>query len=263
MFVADEGDMAGAAFDGGEGRNTIRLSLWVPFWQVDEHHFWKINNRAGRLARNGEVVAKMSGFLDFDVHVKGPLSFVGSNLPETFNSTFLPPEEPLGSDPRHNWPLLMDMHGGDDVVVYYRGGPDSRFDGGEGTDRFSFADDRYNCFVLRCLPDEVFIDLSTGTLLHSYTEGREVQTHVLNFENVRWWSRADGTIRGTDGPNKIVTRLHKPGRDMSIHGMRGDDNLRSSLGKDVLIGGQGHDVADGGGGEFDRCRAEVRTHCEL
>jgi len=256
LFVFDEGDLYGAVFDGGEGRNTIGLSLWVPFNRPHEHHSWKINNRAptNRLVRDGRIVAVFAGFSDFDVQVKGPLTFVGSDLDEEFNSTFLPPEEPLGSDARHNWPLVLDMNGGDDVVVYYRGGRDSRFDGGDGVDRFSFAADSD--------PDQGFLDLSTGVLRHSRVDGPEVRSRAVNFENARWWSRADATIRGTDGPNKIVSRRHKPGRDMALYGGRGDDVLRGGLGEDVLVGGLGYDSADGQGGEFDHCVAEVRTHCE-
>ena len=93
LFISDEGDLSGAVFDGGEGRNTIGLSLWTPFNRPHEHHSWKINNRAptNRLVRDGQIVAVFAGFSDFDVRVKGPLTFVGSDLDEEFNSTFLAP----------------------------------------------------------------------------------------------------------------------------------------------------------------------------
>lgn len=31
VFISDKGDLSDGVFDGGEGRNTIALSLWVPF----------------------------------------------------------------------------------------------------------------------------------------------------------------------------------------------------------------------------------------
>jgi Ca2+-binding RTX toxin-like protein len=247
--------LSGVVLDGGEGSNLISLTLWSPLNRPDEHHSWKIDNRAGQMVRDGEVVARVSGFLDFDLQVKGPLRFVGSDLAETLDFTVLPPPEaPLGSDPvRRNWPLLLDMHGGDDEVAYSRGGPDSRFDGGDGTDRFSFWADWFPGTM-------VYLNLATGTLRY-IRGGPGAGTHVVGFENVRWWSGADATIIGTAGPNKIVTRLHSPDRDVIVHGKRGDDTMRTGDGKDILIGGRGHDVADGGA-RFDHCEAEVRTHCE-
>ena len=67
-------------------------------------------------------------------------------------------------------------------------------------------------------------------------------------------SRYDGG-RGAD----VVKGYHSPA---VIYGSGGNDHLTGSTGNDILIGGQGRDVADGSDG-FDRCRAEVLTHCEF
>ena len=253
LYIFDDtGDATGGQFIGGDDGDFVNLILWGDPWtDRDEHYSWKINNRAGRITRDGQLVALMSGFSEFDVSALGPMKFIGSDLPETIFSDMLPPEVPLGSQ-RTNWPRVWSMHGGDDVVGYNEGGADSRFEGGEGTDRFSFIGP-YDS-------KEASLNLASGALRYNFL-GSVIATQAVGFENVRWWSGADATIIGTGGPNKIVTRGQDPRRDMAVYGKGGDDILRTGLGKDVLIGGQGHDSADGGGG-FDRCKAEVRTHCE-
>lgn len=201
----------------------------------------------------------MRGFTYFDRYTRGPFRFIGSELSEIVTSDALGPELPLGHKNRQ-WPVVLEMGGGDDVVLYFRGGTRSRFDGGAGTDRFSFAgglDPNYR----QAKPIEGFLDLATGELRYSRVGRADIQTSAVGFENVRWWSGADARIEGTDGPNKIVARGREPDRRLTIHGRGGDDVLRGGWGDDVLIGGGGADVADGREGG-DRCSSEVRVRCE-
>jgi Ca2+-binding RTX toxin-like protein len=260
LGIRHEGASSGGFLDGGAGRNAVNYSLWTPFRRPNQHFHWRIDNQVGRLVRDGQVVAQLRGFADFNGHAKGPLKFIGSDLSETFDSVGLPPEEPLGTKQRWWQPLVVEMHGGDDVAVYHRGGSRSRFDGGDGTDGFSFAAGSSGDYP-SINPDKAFLDLSTGTIRYNRANGRGVDTRALGFENVRWRSRADAIVRGTHGPNAIVARRGQPGREMVIYGRRGDDTLRGGAGDDALVGGVGNDVADGRGGN-DRCSAELRAHCE-
>jgi RTX calcium-binding nonapeptide repeat (4 copies) len=246
------GDSSGSLVEGGPGRDSVVLQLW----DLERPYSWEIDTRSGRLTREGELVALLSGFSDFDsVQARGPLRFTGSDRPETFDSGSMPPPElPAGS--QLDWPVVVQMRGGNDVVRLRTSGADLRYNGGDGTDwfRFSASSDPL---------DRAFLDLATGALRYNGNGLERVRTRVANFENVRWWAlNGRATIEGTDGPNTIITQGGW-GRSegVDVYGKGGDDSLRGGLGYDTLVGGAGRDVADGGGG-IDRCRAEVRTHCE-
>jgi Ca2+-binding RTX toxin-like protein len=261
LFAHSQGVSSGGTWDGGAGLNKLSFTLWPPFWHPNRVHRWRMDNRAGQLFRDGETVAAMHGFTYFDRHVRGPFRFIGSDLPETVTSDldYLEPELPLGRKIRL-WPVVLEMGGGDDAVLYLRGGTRSRFDGGAGTDLFSFAAG-LNQNYRPAAPIEGALNLATGHLRYSRVDRADIQTSAVGFENVRWWSGADAKIDGTDGPNKIVAQTREPDREIRIHGRAGDDMLRGGWGDDTLIGGGGADVADGREGR-DRCSSEVRVRCE-
>jgi Ca2+-binding RTX toxin-like protein len=203
----------------------------------------------------------LHGFTQINWHVQGSLRFIGSELSETVgtDTDTLGPETPLRAKLRL-WPLVLEMGGGDDAILYLRGGSRSRFDGGTGTDRFSFAaglDPNYR----QAKPIRGFMDLATGELRYSRVGRADIETSAVGFEDVRWWSDADATVEGTDGPNKIVAQRREPNRAVTFRGRGGDDMLRGGWGDDVLIGGSGADVADGREG-LDRCSSEIRARCE-
>ncbi|MDT0187151.1 hypothetical protein Q9S36_43905 [Microbacterium sp. ARD31] len=258
LAIANEGGSLGGTWSGGTGSNTLQFSLWTPFRHPNEVHRWRMDNQNGQLMRDGAAVAQMTGFSYFDGHVKGPFRFIGSDVAETVTASGLPPEELLSARNRL-WTMILEMRGGDDVFVYLRGGRRSHFDGGLGTDRFSFA--RGLNATSSARPKDAFLDLATGHLRYTRAGGRPTATSVLNFEDVRWWTDTDVTLLGTDGPNTIASRASKPVGSMTVRGRRGDDVMRGGAGDDVLIGGRGADVVDGRGGS-DRCESEEVTRCE-
>ena len=261
LSASTQGASSGGAWDGGAGLNKLTLTLWPPFWHPNRVHRWRVDNQAGQLLQDGETIAAMRGFTYFDRHVRGPFRFVGSDLSETVTLDLdsLGPELPLGSKLRL-WRVVLEMGGGDDAVLYIHGGTRSRFDGGAGTDLFSFASGLAQDYR-QVEPLEGFLDLATGELRYSRVQRADIQTSAVGFENVRWWSGADARIEGTKGPNKIVAQRREPNRRITIHGRGGDDTLRGGWGDDVLTGGGGADVADGREGR-DRCSSEVRARCE-
>jgi len=247
-LLLDGDSSGGVSFEGGAGRNALDLKVT----KRDEHYSWKVDNHSGRILREGKSVAEIGGFQVFTVQARAPLKFVGSDTAEWFYAV-------SGSWNRYvqdEWPVVVRMRGGDDVVLSSKGALDSRYNGGEGTDWFVFS---YQDFVI----DREYFDLATGALRFNGPD-LEVRARAANFENARWVPRDGGTttVKGTDGPNSIVSNAGLGRYEwVQFYGKGGDDTLRGAGGDDVLIGGSGQDVADGGGG-IDRCKAEVRTSCE-
>ncbi|MGF9755743.1 hypothetical protein AAII07_11085 [Microvirga sp. 0TCS3.31] len=261
LSATNQGAYFGGAWDGGSGLNTLKPTLWPPFRHPNRVHRWRLDNQAGELMRDGETIAALRGFTHVNWHVQGSFRFIGSDLAETVgtDTDALGPETPLGAKLRL-WPIVVEMGAGDDAVLYLRGGSRSRFEGGIGTDRFSFAaglDPNYR----QAEPIAGFLDLATGELRYSRVGRTDIETDVVGFEDVRWWSDADARIIGTDGSNKVVAQRREPDRRIEIRGRGGDDMLRGGWGDDVLIGGSGADVADGRAGR-DRCSSEIRERCE-
>lgn len=259
LAIGNEGKSQGGAWSGGPGLNILQFSLWTPFRHPNEVHRWRIDNQNGQLVRDGDAVAQMTGFSHFDGHAKGPFRFIGSDASETLTASGLPPEELLSAKNRR-WPIILEMRGGDDVFVYLRGGRRSHFDGGLGTDRFSFATG-LNATSSADRPKDAFLDLATGHLRYTRAGGHRIATTVRNFEDVRWLTDTDVTLLGTDGPNTIASMARKPAGSMTVRGRRGDDVLQGGSGDDVLVGGRGTDVVDGRGGS-DRCESEEAHRCE-
>jgi Ca2+-binding RTX toxin-like protein len=261
LYASNQGASFGGVWDGGSDQNTLKLTLWPPFDHQRRIHRWRLDNQAGELMRDGDMVAAFHGFAHFRWHVQGSLRFIGSELSETAGpeTDTLGPEIPLGAKLRL-WPIVLEMGGGNDSVLYLRGGSRSRFDGGTGTDRFGFAAG-LNPNYRQAEPTEGFLDLVTGELRFSRFGRADIETSAVGFEDVRWWSDADARINGTDGPNKLVAQRREPNRRVTIRGRGGNDTLRGGWGDDVLIGGSGVDVTDGREGK-DRCSGEIRARCE-
>ena len=93
-------------------------------------------------------------------------------------------------------------------------------------------------------------------------------------------SDGDDTLRGGNSNDSIAggrgddTAYGLGGRDRLVGG-NGADQLHGQRGSDVLVGGRGNDYLDGdmpgypdgrdianGGGNRDRCEAEIKRHCE-
>jgi Ca2+-binding RTX toxin-like protein len=231
--------MASSVFTGGPGPNflTLRLSEQDP-------HSWTVDNRAGRLLRDGMLSSRWDGFSRFELSVRGgPIKILGSDRGEVL----------LVEHPQ--WPLDVRMGGGDDLVQFVRGSVDPRFEGGEGTDKLTY--------VMRAVafPRVVDIDLSRGVLRDTRQFGRAAtSSRAVNFENAKVYNPTGGRtlITGTRSANSLRA---KGETEATIFGRGGADLLVGSNHDDVLIGGHGRDTANGWLGT-DHCEAEVRVDCE-
>ena len=243
----DGDDSAGGTYQGGTGRDQLVLNLKKP----GEHYSWEVDTRGGRITREGQPIGMVSGFAEFEVRVRGAITFLGSDVAEDFVAL---------SDShgfvQNRWPVLVKMRGGNDVVRSSRGSLDSQYNGGDGTDWFRFD------YEGRPPVDREYFDMETGALRYSGPD-LEVRTRAANFENVRWSPGSEqSTVKGTDGPNSIIATTGWARAEwLTAYGRGGDDSLVGDLGNDVLIGGPGTDSAEGRGG-IDRCSTEVRNSCE-
>jgi hypothetical protein len=218
-------------------------------------HSWRLDNRAGRLSRDGAQVATLINFSSFGARAPGDFLFVGSDDDEEFNMS-------IGDDfwAPGQGSVEVRMNGGDDQLYFNGGAPVGRFDGGDGIDRFDF-----NGTFGRPLPPhtQLVFNLTTGLLRDTSARG-ETTRRATHFENARVSNgnvptAGPTTLKGTSGANRL--RVWGPG-PATIYGKAGTDELRGANGDDVFNGGSGHDAAYGQGG-VDSCNAEIRIDCEL
>jgi Ca2+-binding RTX toxin-like protein len=228
----------GAVLDGGTGWNHL-------FWLDREPHSWTLDNRAGRITRDGALMAALTGFSGFVVGVRGRFRFVGSDTGEIL-------EAPNPWAPR-KWTVDLRMGGGNDSIFFYGGATGSRFDGGTGTDSFRY-------FPPQHFRRTTLMNLSTGVWRETREEG-ETSRRILSYEKVFIWSNGPTTIHGTSLPDVLISAGTLEASRVSFYGKAGNDVLEGSDGDDMLVGGPGEDVARGHGGT-DSCDAEIRHHCE-
>ena len=237
---------------GGRGTDSLGIDLLA---LGPDLHSWALDNHAERLLSDGQPLGGWHSFTHFRVAARGPIKFLGSELPEALyvvSSRFQKAE--AGWLPSE--PLDVRMRGGDDVVIFRGGAHGGRFDGGKGTDKIQYW------VEIRGRPGRHFIrvDLSKGNIMDATASGTETTWPAVDFENATGGNYSGGQtlLRGTSGPNLLNSLASDPA---TIYGLAGDDVLDGSYGPDLLIGGSGHDVAIGRNG-IDRCGAEVRELCE-
>jgi Ca2+-binding RTX toxin-like protein len=228
-----------AVIRGGRGRDQLVIQL-----PGSDGSSLRIDNRKQRVTLGGILVGRWSSFSAFYHRSRGPFTFIGTGGPEK-----------LGIAGRE-WPVDVRMGGDRDLVLAKGGAPDSRFDGGSGTDTF-----HHQFLYEHPAPrnSAILFDLASGKFRVTL-RGESMTQQAIRFENADMRGSAPTIIRGTAGPNRL---WHVQwGVDTTIYGRAGNDRLRSSDGNDTLIGGPGRDRAAGSRGT-DRCDAEIRINCEL
>jgi hypothetical protein len=242
------GDASGAVFAGGGGRNWLHVDL-IRLGSDS----WMFDNRAERILRDAQPFAQWQGFTHFEVAARGPITFLGSELGESLAFKRLYGNDIIWLPPQ---PLDVRMRGGDDIINFYGGAAESRFDGGQGTDKVAYQVVNPGTATQRT----VQLDLSSGMLRDVTNWGKRTIRRVADFENATV-KNLDGevVITGTSEPN--VLKMNSGDLAATINGLAGGDVMAGSYGDDVLIGGPGYDQANGAWGT-DRCEAEVETACE-
>jgi Ca2+-binding RTX toxin-like protein len=232
----------GGDFEGGGNADY----LWARLAHSAEHA-WKIDNRAGRITRDGDQLATFSGFSIFQAgDVRGTFRFVGSDDDEVFGIHVNRTWSPLKGG------IEVRTKGGDDSVDVFGSAPSSRFDGGDGTDQLFRNARQYTSVVL---------NLKSGLLRETWPKGQTTTSKANDFENalLQYPTARHTTIKGTSEANWLkVSGLGQS----TIYGKAGDDELVGGHGEGLLIGGSGYDVARGQAG-IDRCKAEIRLDCEF
>ncbi len=247
---------SGGVFEGG-GADTLVIQVA----HLGEHS-WKVDNRAGRITRDGDQVAGFTGFSHFEARARGTFQFIGSDDRETFGMFTNQPWQPRRGS------LEVRMRGGDDEVYFLGRAPGGRFDGGAGIDTFYYTRS-YDEGVNSRLP--IVFNLTSGRL--EDVGSNEAKRRAVNFENADVFNTyctnhgqcgtSPMTLKGTAGPNSLhIWGFPSDSHMGTIYGRGGNDLLMGGNGYDILIGGEGQDVARGHRG-IDRCDAEIRYHCEL
>ncbi len=237
-------DPSEGVYSGGPGEDS--LSLWL---RHGDPHSWKLDNRSGRLKRDGEQVGVFTSFVHFEGRARrGNIVFVGSDSDETFTAWG-----------RRKGRVVLRMNGGDDHADVRAGTPGDRFDGGTGTDKFSYtsahADQAGHEHT------SIVFNLASGLLRDTWPEGEKAR-RALNFEkaivsNESWNNPGSTTIKGTSGANLLTAWGPGP---ITIYGKAGNDDL-IAYDRAVLKGGRGHDIARAAHGVETQCEAEVTFNC--
>ena len=237
-----------AELDGGPGRDKLRIRH-LERWGGD----WVVDNRHGLATRGEKMAAQWSSFSDFDLDLRGDLSFLGGSVDETLDVAY-PKQWFLHTG---SWVDLR-MGGGDDTMVTMGGARDSRYDGGVGDDTFRVP--------ARGWGGQMRFDLAAGTFRLDDRFGPHTKV-ATNFENATLVPDPYATggppiiLLGTDGPNRLIIEGHLFRTPAALYGRAGNDLLRGGPGDDLVVGGPGYDTAFGSRG-FDRCVTEVRNACE-
>lgn len=246
--VALETGLAGGVVEVGPGWGSLSVRI--------HHHgeqAWKVDNRVGRLTRDGQLVTAFTGYFRvFTARARGDFVFIGSDDDEVLTMNANSGWTPLDTA------VKVRMQGGNDRVNLWRsGGQGARFDGGDGVDRFDYSPNFY------AQNKSVVFNMTSGLLKDTWPDGQTTTRRAMYFEkamvgsNGQWPNPGPITLKGTSGPNWL--KLWGPG-STTIYGKAGDDEM-IGWGKDgALIGGRGHDSAQGGYG-VTRCDAEVTLDC--
>ncbi len=235
--------LPGGVLEGGPGGDGLTILF--------AHHgeqSWKLDNRAGRLSRDGEPIMVVESFSSFGVRARGNFVFIGSDDDESFEMHFNRSWTPLEGA------IKVRMEGGDDRVSFTGSAQGAHFDGGAGADRFLYEIARQYARQV-----SVVFNMTSGLLRDTWPRGQTTTRRATHFEDVVLFpTLGRRTIKGTRAANWL--EVWGPGPS-TIYGKGGDDELLGGSGDSVLIGGSGYDIAHGEKGT-DRCVAEVRLHCE-
>ncbi|MEO9322713.1 hypothetical protein ABFT23_04430 [Nocardioides sp. C4-1] len=254
--VAGAGMDAGAAIDGGPGRDQVefRLATLGP-------HVLDLPRRtltvAGRLAAPTGSAVEVHGVR------AGRVDVVGTAGPDTVHL------DAGGGD--------VSMRAGDDVVRYSRSLPRGRLDAGAGRDRLEVVNTEVRVDLARGRASSL---LRPGVLLLRLQSVADVTTSkramIVGDARANRITLHCGRVRAGGGAD-VVRQAGARGawldllgelssapascRGLVVHGGPGRDRIVGSLGDDDLSGGPGRDRVDGRAGR-DRCVAERRVRCE-